>query len=86
MEPYRKDLNNYCNSMSDGFFYMVNNMNIRHNNCNPKDPKNYNQKFASISEEDQEKMYDVIYEEGLALFVMMGHQERLPIINGFKNS
>lgn len=85
LEPKRNELNNYCKSMTDSFFAMVNNLDIRHNNCDPKDASKYNHKFDMLSIEKKEELYDVIYEEALALFIMMERQKRLPLINEFKN-
>lgn len=38
LEPIRNDLDSVCKKEISDFFFMVNNMNIRHNNCDPKVP------------------------------------------------
>lgn len=63
---------------------MVNNMNIRHNNCDSSDEKKYNEKFASLSPEKQEEWYDEIYQEALMVFLCLEQVERKAKIDAFK--
>ena len=84
LEPKRDEMNRYCKTMSKDFFYMANNFNIRHNNCDPKDPKHYNAKYACYDIQKKEECYDTTYEQGLALFVMIKQQERNKIIATLK--
>ncbi len=86
LEPRRKELESYCKSMSDSFFYMVNNMDIRHNNVDPSDSKKYNPYFASMTANQKEEVYDTAYEESLGLFMMLEHQNRKKLIDKWKNS
>ncbi len=86
LEPKRKELSGYNLRMTEDFFYMVNNMNVRHNNCDPRDSKNYNSKFDSLNVCDKEKWYDIIYEQGLSLFMLLQQQDRNKMIEYFKNS
>ena len=86
LEPRRKELNGLNSRMTDDFFYMVNSMNVRHNNCNPTDTKKYNQKFAILSAFDKESWYDLIYEQGLSLFVLLEQQGRNKRIDAFKST
>ena len=85
LEPRKKELNNCCKGLSDDFFYLANNMNVRHNNSNAADTKKYNAVFASLNKEQQEKWYDTIYEQGLALFVMLEQQNRSKLIKDYKS-
>ncbi len=55
---------------------MVNNWNIRHNNCDSRYAKNYNKKFDGLSMAQKEECYDMVYEQGLALYVLKEQQER----------
>ncbi len=86
LEPKRKNLSALNLRMTDDFFYLVNNMNVRHNNCDPTDTKNYNQKFAILSTFDKESWYDLIYEQGLSLFVLLEQQGRNKRIDAFKST
>ncbi len=86
LEPKRKELCGLNTRMTDDFFYMVNSMNVRHNNCDPVDTKKYNQKFAVLSTADKESWYDLIYEQGLSLFVLLEQQERNTNIDRFKST
>ncbi|WP_026497109.1 hypothetical protein [Butyrivibrio sp. WCD3002] len=84
LEPKRKVLSGLNKSQTDDFFYLVNNMNVRHNNCDPKDTFKYNKKFADLSQAEKESWYDLIYEQGLSLFVLLDQQERNKKIDAFK--
>ncbi|MBO6241131.1 MAG: hypothetical protein J6O61_09955 [Butyrivibrio sp.] len=84
LEPERKELNGINKSATDDFFFMVNNWNIRHNNCNPNDAKNYNSKFDSFSTAQKEECYDLVYEQGLALYVMKEQLGRTKKIDSLK--
>lgn len=85
LEPHKKELKEICNSMQDDFFYLVNNMNIRHNNCDPNDKHKYNHEFAALNNNEKEQWYDLIYEQGLALYVMLEQKNRNIIIKEFKS-
>lgn len=63
---------------------MVNNMNVRHNNCDESDSRYYNEKFAMLSEEKKEEWYDEIYQEGLMAFLVLEQVERTRKIDEFK--
>ena len=76
LEPERKTLSGIDKHMTDDFFFMVNNWNIRHNNCDSRDAKNYNKKFDGLSMAQKEECYDLVYEQGLALYVLKEQQER----------
>ncbi len=83
LEPKRKELDRICGGMSNDFFLLVNKMNIRHNNVVPNS-KNYNETFANMDNEAQEKWYDLIYEQGLALIVMLEQRKRTRVIDEYK--
>lgn len=84
LEPKRKELDQICKSNSDDFFELVNTMNVRHNNLDPSATKLYNPKFASLTSEQQEEWYDLIYEQALGLFVALEQQERNKKIKAYK--
>lgn len=86
LEPKRGLLKSINKSATEDFFWMVNKMNIRHNNCDPSDKKNYNQEFAILTEPEKEQWYDRIYDQGLMLFVLLEYQSRNRDIQAFKNA
>lgn len=86
LEPKKKELFSINKSMTEDFFYLVNNMNIRHNNCDSSDEKNYNPKFDRLKASKKEEWYDLIYEQGLALFVLLEQKERNRLIENYKKA
>ena len=84
LEPKRNDLKQINRKIETDFFYMVNNMNVRHNNCDESDSRYYNEKFAMLSEEKKEEWYDEIYQEGLMAFLVLEQVERTRKIDEFK--
>ncbi len=84
LEPNRNALRSLNNRQTEDFFQLVNTMNIRHNNCDSNDTKNYNAKFACMSASEKERWYDLIYEQGLALFVLLQQQDRNKKIDIYK--
>ena len=63
-------------ALESDFFYMVNSMNVRHNNCDAADKKKYNAKFVTLTSQEQEDWYDEIYQEGLMAFLMLEQANR----------
>lgn len=84
LEPKRAELKSVNKTLESDFFYLVNNMNIRHNNCDISDPKNYNVKFAELSSKEKEEWYDEIYQEGLMIFLTLRQVGRTRKIAEFK--
>ena len=86
LEPKRKELRSINNTIESDFFYLVNTMNIRHNNCDSKNSKNYNEKFDKLSDVEKEEWYDEIYQEGLMAFLILEQVKRNARINEFKSN
>lgn len=84
LEPKRKTLNSINKTMTDDFFYLVNNMNIRHNNCDKSDSGNYRASFATLADNEKESWYDTIYDQALALFMLLDQQNRNSIIRSYR--
>ena len=84
IEPKRSDLKIADKIIENNFFYMVNNMNIRHNNCDSSDTNRYNSKFASLSSDEKEEWYDLIYQEGLMAFLSLEKVKINTKIEAFK--
>lgn len=86
LEPIRNDLkNNNLGTIEGDFFYMVNKMDIRHNNCDINDKSKYNAKFAALTDEEKEKWYDEIYQEALMAYLSLEQLKRNKRIADFKN-
>ena len=85
LEPKRANLRQANKKIETEFFYLVNNMNVRHNNCDESNLKCYNEKFAKLSEEEKEEWYDEIYQESLMAFLVLEQVERTKKIEEFKN-
>lgn len=49
LEPKRKELDNLNKTLCSDFFFLVNKMNIRHNNCDPSDKSKYVEKFDKMT-------------------------------------
>lgn len=84
LEPKRAELKQMNRTIETDFFYMVNNMNVRHNNCDKNAP-GYTEQFATLSKEQQEGWYDEIYQEGLMAFLILEQAKRTRKIKEFKS-
>ena len=58
LEPYEKILNGIDASFKSDLFYALNNFNIRHNNVEPLDAKNYKKAIADMPLDILEHWYD----------------------------
>ena len=61
-------------------------MNIRHNNCDENDFKNYNPVFARLSVDEVETWYDDIFQQELMAFLFLEQKKRNIRINTFKKA
>ncbi len=86
LEPKRSELDSINKQMSKDFFYMVNNMDIRHNNCDSEDASKYNPYFANLSPAEKEKWYDLIYDQALALIILLEQKDRNKAIQEMKEA
>ena len=84
LEPEKTDLAEIYSKAKENFFFMVNNMNIRHNNEDPKDKDAYNPLFASLNDQQKEDWYDKTYEQALYLFVLLNSVDRDKDIKQFR--
>ena len=75
LEPKRNELESISKKYTSDFFYLVNNMNIRHNN-KTFDDKHYNEKYAKMNENQIENVYDMAYEQALLLFQLLSQPIR----------
>lgn len=84
LEPKRSELEQINKSFTSDMFYLVNNMNIRHNNCDKQDKKTYNPAFDSLSDEEVEVWYDNIFQQELMAFLLLEQKVRNARIDAFK--
>ena len=54
----------------------LNNLSIRHNNLDPRNPNRYKEKLAQMSQEELEKWYDDVYQMVLLAILEMDNVER----------
>ena len=75
LEPKRKTLSGINSTLEDGIFFMLNNLNLRHNNMSPDD-KNYKEFVAKMDSETLENWYDELYQMILLAFLEIDQIER----------
>lgn len=85
LEPERPTLKQLENKkLEDNIFYLLNNLNIRHNNVTKDKPK-YKEYVANMSDEELENWYDEIYQMILLAFLELDDfKERRKKINALK--
>lgn len=76
LEPYEKILNGIDASFKSDLFYALNNFNIRHNNVEPLDAKNYKKVIADMPLDILEHWYDETYQMCLLAFMRLEQNER----------
>ena len=84
LEPRRKELQAFNKQLSEDIFFMLNNLNIRHNNRSKKD-KNYKEHVAKMRKERLEKWYDELYQMMLLAFLLLDNVERTSQVKELKD-
>lgn len=75
LEPKRKILAGINSTLEDGVFFMLNSLNLRHNNLSP-DNKHYKEFVYQMSNETLESWYDELYQMILLAFLEIDQIER----------
>ena len=75
LEPKRDTLKSLNKSLEDDLFYLLNNINIRHNNTD-SDSTKYKKPVADMSKEELEKWYDKTYDLCLYAFMTLDQKNR----------
>lgn len=83
LEAKRKKLHAINATLESDIFFMLNNLNIRHNNKSKGD-KNYKEYVAKMRKERLEKWYDELYQMMLLAFLLMDNIERTGKVNELK--
>lgn len=84
VEQKRADISSTNKQLSDNIFFMLNNLNVRHNNVNEKDKK-YKEYTADMSDEELEKWYDELYQMILLAILELEQIDRNRLIDELKS-
>ena len=85
LEPKKSGIKGINNQLCNDYFYLINNMDIRHNNCDSSDKSKYNSYFDKLTLKEKEEWYDEIYQMGLLIFLLLENKERSTKIANIKN-
>ena len=85
LEPKKDELKKINRTLENNIFFLYNNMNIRHNNCEPNS-KNYKEHTANMSRKELESWYDEIYQLSLLSFLELDNIERTKKIEDLKKN
>ena len=85
LEPKRKEIGGINKALEDGIFYMLNNLNIRHNNRSKND-KNYKEAVAKMRKNKLEEWYDELYQMMLLAFLELDQRDRAIRVAELKES
>ena len=83
LEPKRKQIQEIDKNLEDGIFYLLNNLNLRHNNKSKGD-KNYRQAVAEMDNASLESWYDELYQMMLLAYLHLDQIERTTKIKSLK--
>lgn len=85
LESKMQDIKGINYQLHSDYSYLINNFNIRHNNCDISNTKNYNEMFVKMSDQEKEEWYDEIYQMGLLIFLLLENKERSTKVANIKN-
>lgn len=83
LEPKRKQLSSLNGQLEKNLFFILNNLNIRHNNSDKED-KDYKEYTAKMKENELEEWYDELYQMSLLAMLELEQVERNQKINELK--
>lgn len=86
LEPKRKELQVINKQLSDDIFFMLNSINIRHNNRSKKDQSKYKEYVAKMTKKQLEKWYDELYQMILLAFLLLDNVERIKKVKKLKEN
>lgn len=84
LEPKRKALQALNKQLSEDIFFMLNNLNVRHNNRSKKDMGKYKEYVAKMSKARLEKWYDELYQMILLAFLLLDNVGRTETVKELK--
>lgn len=85
LEPKRKELQTLNKQLSEDIFFMLNNMNIRHNNRSKKDKAKHKEYVAKMTKKQLEKWYDELYQMVLLAFLLLDNADRTSKVRALKD-
>lgn len=85
LEPKRRELQAINRQLSEDIFFMLNNINVRHNNRSKKDKSKYKEYVAKMRKDRLEKWYDELYQMILLAFLLLDNVERANNVKELKN-
>lgn len=85
LEPKRKSLQDIKSTVESDFFFMLNNLNIRHNNIT-ESSKNYKKNVAEMDNKTLEEWYDETYQLGIFAFLELDNAERKERVKNLKEN
>ena len=83
LEPKRKQLKEIDKDLEDSIFYILNNLNLRHNNESVGD-KNYRQAVVDMDDDTLENWYDELYQMMLLAYLQLDQIERSSKVKALK--
>lgn len=84
LEAKRKRLHTINSALENDIFFMLNNLNIRHNNKSKGD-KNYKEYVAKMRRDRLEKWYDELYQMILIAFLLVDNAKRADKVKELKS-
>lgn len=84
LEPKRKELQVLNKQLSEDIFFMLNNMNLRHNNRSKKDMGKYKEYVAKMTKARLEEWYDELYQMMLLAFLLLDNVDRTENVKELK--
>lgn len=84
LEPRRKEIQVLNKQLSEDIFFMLNNLNLRHNNRSKKD-KNYKEFVAKMKKDRLEKWYDELYQMILLALLLLDNVDRTAKVKELKD-
>lgn len=75
LEAKRADLNTVDKTLTSDLFFLINTLNIRHNNADP-DSKSYKKVVADMTDDELEEWYDRTYDMCLYSFMTLEQTDR----------
>ena len=85
LEPKRKELQAINKQLSEDIFFMLNNINIRHNNRSKKDKSKYKECVAKMNKKQLEKWYDELYQMMLLAILLLDNADRAVKVKELKD-
>lgn len=76
LEPKESQIESLNSKLSTQIFALFNNLNIRHNNKDEKNKKNYKENVAKMKKSELEKWYDDLYQMILLAYLLLDNVER----------